>query len=116
MAAILADVGTIFTSAIGWVGNVITCITANPLLELFCVLPGVLRALEPDKTLTHPNAQTNQRQDTEQFKQRVSSNTSNRTTDPANSAGKDRANISKNSSHVKNSFHYILFSKQVKRA
>ena len=39
MATILADVGTIFTSAIGWVGNVITCITANPLLELFCVVP-----------------------------------------------------------------------------
>ena len=39
MAAILTDVGSIFTSAIGWVGSTITCITANPLLELFCVLP-----------------------------------------------------------------------------
>ncbi|MEA5040031.1 MAG: hypothetical protein VB086_09360 [Clostridiaceae bacterium] len=39
MAAILADVTTIFTSGIGWVGQVVTCITANPILEVFCLLP-----------------------------------------------------------------------------
>lgn len=39
MEAILASVGDIFTTAIGWVGTVATTITSNPLLTLFCVLP-----------------------------------------------------------------------------
>lgn len=41
MEAILTSVGQVFTSAIGWVGNVATTITETPILLLFCVIPVV---------------------------------------------------------------------------
>lgn len=39
MADILSTVSTVFTSAVGWVGTVVTTITDTPLLLVFCVLP-----------------------------------------------------------------------------
>ena len=39
MAAILTDVGTVFTAAIGWVGEVATAISGEPILLIFCILP-----------------------------------------------------------------------------
>ena len=46
MAAILENIGLIFTSAIGWVGDVASVITSategvldNPILLLFAVIP-----------------------------------------------------------------------------
>ena len=39
MAAILTDVGLVFTEAIGWVGDVATAIAASPILMIFCILP-----------------------------------------------------------------------------
>ena len=37
MEAILTDVGTVFNSAVGWVGEVATTIAGEPVLMLFCV-------------------------------------------------------------------------------
>lgn len=37
MAALLTAAGDVFTSAIGWVGDVATAITGQPVLLLFCV-------------------------------------------------------------------------------
>lgn len=37
METILTDVGTVFTSAVGWVGKVATTIAGEPVLMLFCV-------------------------------------------------------------------------------
>lgn len=39
MAAIISVVGDVFTAAIGWVGTTATTVVANPLLELFCLIP-----------------------------------------------------------------------------
>lgn len=39
MEALIANVGQIFTAAIGWVGTVATTVTSNPILLLFCILP-----------------------------------------------------------------------------
>lgn len=39
VSGILASVGTVFTSAVGWVGTVASTITGTPLLLLFAVLP-----------------------------------------------------------------------------
>ena len=36
---ILADVGSVFTSAIGWVGTVATTIAETPVLLIFTVVP-----------------------------------------------------------------------------
>lgn len=37
MAAILSNVSLLVTEAITWVGDFVTCITSNALLELFVV-------------------------------------------------------------------------------
>lgn len=37
VAAILSDVGSIVTNGIDWVGDFVTVITGNPLLELFVI-------------------------------------------------------------------------------
>lgn len=37
MSTILTAVGDVFTAAIGWVGDVGTTITGDPVLMLFCV-------------------------------------------------------------------------------
>lgn len=39
MTDIISAVTTIFTAAIGWVGQVATTITETPILLLFCVIP-----------------------------------------------------------------------------
>ncbi len=39
MASILTDVGSIFTTAIGWVGDVATTIGSTPILLIFTVVP-----------------------------------------------------------------------------
>lgn len=39
MSTILSDAGTIVTEALGWVVEVVSTVTGNPLLLLFCVLP-----------------------------------------------------------------------------
>lgn len=39
MEAILTTVGTVFTTAIGWVGDVASTITATPILMVFCSIP-----------------------------------------------------------------------------
>ena len=39
MSAILTAVGTIFTSAVGWVGTVADTIADEPLLLVFAVIP-----------------------------------------------------------------------------
>lgn len=39
MEAILTTVGTVFTTAIGWVGDVASTITATPILMIFCTIP-----------------------------------------------------------------------------
>jgi len=39
MTAILASVTEIFTAAIGWVGDVGTAVTAEPILLLYVVVP-----------------------------------------------------------------------------
>lgn len=38
ISSIVSDIGTVFTGAIGWVGDVATAITANPLLLLGCTV------------------------------------------------------------------------------
>ena len=37
MEALLTSVGSVFTSAVGWVGTVASTITGQPVLLLFCV-------------------------------------------------------------------------------
>lgn len=37
MSAIITDVGTIVTAAVGWINQYTTAITSNPLLEMFVV-------------------------------------------------------------------------------
>lgn len=39
MEVLLENVGSIFTTAIGWVGTVATTITSNPILLVFAILP-----------------------------------------------------------------------------
>lgn len=39
MAAIIENIGEVFTGAIGWVGTVASTITSTPILLLFCVVP-----------------------------------------------------------------------------
>lgn len=39
LASILADIGTMFTTAISWVGNVATTVSGQPLLLIFFLLP-----------------------------------------------------------------------------
>lgn len=39
MAAIISDVGTIFSAAMGWAGTVGTTIAENPLLLMFVIIP-----------------------------------------------------------------------------
>ena len=39
MATLLTNVGDIVEEAIGWVGDVITVITSNPLLLIFVIVP-----------------------------------------------------------------------------
>ena len=39
MAAILADIGSIFTEAISWVGDVASAVVSTPILLLFIVIP-----------------------------------------------------------------------------
>lgn len=38
IATLITDIGTVFTGAIGWVGDVATAITGNPLLLLGCII------------------------------------------------------------------------------
>lgn len=37
IASLIASAGSVFTSAIGWVGNVASEIVGDPMLLLFCV-------------------------------------------------------------------------------
>lgn len=37
VASLIASVGTVFTAAIGWVGDVATAISGSPILVLACV-------------------------------------------------------------------------------
>ena len=39
MGDILTSVGSVFTAAIGWVGQVATTIGSTPILLLFCCIP-----------------------------------------------------------------------------
>lgn len=39
MAELISSVGDIFTAAIGWVGDVASAVTSNPILLIFCILP-----------------------------------------------------------------------------
>lgn len=39
VSSLLSTVGTIFTSAIGWVGTVASTVASQPLLLLFVLLP-----------------------------------------------------------------------------
>lgn len=41
MAGILADVTTVVTSAIGWVGQVSTTVADTPLLLMYAIIPMV---------------------------------------------------------------------------
>lgn len=38
MATIAGDVGTLVTESIGWVGEYVGAITANPLIEMFVIV------------------------------------------------------------------------------
>ncbi|WP_283674568.1 hypothetical protein [Butyricicoccus sp. Marseille-Q5471] len=38
MTELLATIGTVFTSAVGWVGTVATTISGEPLLLIGCVM------------------------------------------------------------------------------
>lgn len=38
MAELLTTIGTVFTSAVGWVGTVATTISGEPLLLIGCVM------------------------------------------------------------------------------
>ena len=37
ITTLTSDIGSIVTAAIGWIGQYVTAITSNPLLELFVV-------------------------------------------------------------------------------
>ena len=39
VSTILNSVGSVFTSAVEWVGDVATTVAGNPILLVFCVLP-----------------------------------------------------------------------------
>ena len=39
LSTILSDVGTLFSSAIEWAGDVGTTIVSNPIMLVFCVVP-----------------------------------------------------------------------------
>lgn len=39
MASLMSDASLIVTEALGWVSDVVTVITSNPLLLLFAILP-----------------------------------------------------------------------------
>lgn len=39
MSTLLTDIGSIFTSAIGWVSNVATTVSGSPMLLLWFLLP-----------------------------------------------------------------------------
>lgn len=39
MSSIITDLGTVFTAAIGWVGDVAETVTDTPMLLLFAVTP-----------------------------------------------------------------------------
>lgn len=39
ISSILTDVGSIFTEAIGWVGDVATTIAGQPILLIFTIIP-----------------------------------------------------------------------------
>lgn len=41
LAAILADIGSIITAALGWVGSAVTTITSNPLILMAVIIPFV---------------------------------------------------------------------------
>ena len=55
MEAILTAVSTVFTTAIGWVGDVATAIAEQPLLLIFAVLPLVGLGVGLFKRLIHVN-------------------------------------------------------------
>lgn len=38
VSSIIGTVGSIFEAAIGWVGDVATCVTSNPILLIFAVI------------------------------------------------------------------------------
>lgn len=38
MATIMGDVGTFVTEAVGWIGEYVTVITSNPLIEAFVIV------------------------------------------------------------------------------
>lgn len=39
LAEIVTSVGTVFTAAVGWVGDVAGTIVDTPILLMFCILP-----------------------------------------------------------------------------
>lgn len=39
IASLIGNVGDIFEAAVGWVGDVATTITGNPLLLIFAIIP-----------------------------------------------------------------------------
>lgn len=39
VASLIADVGTVFEAAIGWVADVAGAVTGNPILLVFCLVP-----------------------------------------------------------------------------
>lgn len=39
VASILENVGSVFTSAVGWVGTVAETIASEPILLIFCIIP-----------------------------------------------------------------------------
>ena len=39
ITTILADVSSVFTAAVGWVGTVASTIAAKPILLIFCIIP-----------------------------------------------------------------------------
>lgn len=38
MAAIITNVGSIVTASVGWIGEFVGAITANPLIEMFVIV------------------------------------------------------------------------------
>lgn len=55
VSTIVNSVGTIFTMAIEWVGDVAEVITSNPVILVFCVLPLVGLAIGMFKRLINVN-------------------------------------------------------------
>lgn len=39
LASILSDVGTIVTNALGWAGDVVDFVVANPIVMIFVIIP-----------------------------------------------------------------------------